>query len=350
MNLGRIGTLVRLDLVQRTRSVAWYVLLGVFAVILLLVTLLAFLVWGVNGIAGGTGGGGVYSTVVYMVLLLVVLVSPTLSGNAINGERDAATLAPVQVTLATTGEIIAAKFAAAWLTGVSFVVVAVPFLLISTLDGGVPPLTVLVSLLVLLVEIAVVAAIGVGFSGVLARPLFSVASTYLVVAALVIGTLIAFGLSGAAITSPYTSTYRGANYDAQGAVDDCLEWETSTYDVPRYDKVWWMLALNPFVILADAVPMTYDAHGNPDNLFSQIKFGVRSLQLEPDLESTWDDCNPGANEDYESPDAAEVVASTLPSWFVGLGLQLLLAAGLLWWAWVRTRTPARTLPPGTRIA
>ena len=44
------------------------------------------------------------------------------------------------------------------------------------------------------------------------------------------------------------------------------------------------------------------------------------------------------------------MASTTPSWFVGLFLQLVLTAGLLWWGWARTRTPARRLPPGTRIA
>ena len=31
MNAQRLGTLIRLDLTQRTRSVAWYVLLSVFA-------------------------------------------------------------------------------------------------------------------------------------------------------------------------------------------------------------------------------------------------------------------------------------------------------------------------------
>ena len=75
----------------------------------------------------------------FFVLLLAVLVSPTLSGNAVNGDRDAATLAPVQVTLATTGEILLAKFLAAWITGLAFVAVAVPFLLWATVAGGVTP-------------------------------------------------------------------------------------------------------------------------------------------------------------------------------------------------------------------
>ena len=101
MSLSHIGTIARLELTQRLRSVGWYVLLGVFAVVLIGVTMLAFAVFGY----GEAIGAGVYSVVVNMVLLLVVLISPTLSGNAINGDREAATLAAVQVTAASTGDI-----------------------------------------------------------------------------------------------------------------------------------------------------------------------------------------------------------------------------------------------------
>ena len=107
----RLGTIVRLELTQRARSVAWYVMLGVFACVLLVVTLLSFLAFGP---LRDQQGQAVFSTIVYITLLLIVLVSPTLSGNSVNGDRDAATLAPVQVTLATTGEILIGKFLAAW--------------------------------------------------------------------------------------------------------------------------------------------------------------------------------------------------------------------------------------------
>lgn len=346
MNGARIRTIIGLELTQRVRSSTWYILLGVCAVILLAVTVLSFSVWS----SADDRGVGVYSTVVFMALLLAVLVSPTLSGNAINGDRDAATLAPVQVTLATTGEILLGKFLAAWLTGLAFVVVAVPFMLIATFGGGISPVVVIVSLVILIVEIGVIAAIGVGLSGILAKPIFSVAVTYLVVAALVVGTLIAFGLGGSAVRSEATQQYRSYVYDNEGNFDpdECGEWEVSTYEMPRFDYVWWMLAANPFVILADATPTTFNAYGYPNDLFGQIKFGVRAAQVAPDLEQTWDECS--TVREPEGPTPEEIIASTTPSWFVGLGLQVLLAAGLLWWAWARTRTPARRLPPGTRIA
>ena len=338
MSLTHIGTIARLELTQRLRSVSWYILLGVFAVLLLGITVLAFAVYS----WGDAVGAGVYSIVVNIVLLLVVLVSPTLSGNAINGDRDAATLAAIQVTAVSTGDIMVGKLIAAIATGGAFLVVALPFLAVSLLGGGANPLVLLVSLLVLAVEIVVVAAIGVGLSGLIARPLFSVATTYLVVAGLVIGTLIAFALGGMAVRSEATSYSRP--YDSAGNVD-CENWDTSTYEVPRFDLVWWVLAANPFVVLADATPTEFAAEGYPVDLFGQIKYGVRSAQLSP-LEQRWDECDTDGG--YRTPE--DVIDSTVPSWFVGLGVQVVIAGSLFAGAWARTRTPARRLPPGTRIA
>jgi Cu-processing system permease protein len=365
VNGQRLGTIVGLELTQRTRSVAWYVLLGVFALLLAIVTGLSFLAWSSTDDAGGA----ISSTIVYITLLLVVLVSPTLSGNAINGDRDAATLAPVQVTLATTAEILFGKFLAAWVTGLAFVAVSVPFLVLANLAGGGAPATITVSLLVLVFEVGVIAAIGVALSGILSRPLFSVATTYLVVAALVVGTLIAFALVGFTMRSEVTNHYRAIEYEnytgdtfpcmpGEEPSDEypcdpdvevrCGPWQTSTHEVPRFDYVWWLLAANPFVILADATPTQFDEYGNPNDLFGQIKLGVRYAQQAPELEQRWDDCAPRPLEDRS--EAQDVLDRSTPSWFIGMALQLVLAAGLMWWAWARTRTPAGRLPSGTRIA
>lgn len=363
MNMSRLWTIARLELLQRVRTVSWYILLGVFALVLLGVTALAFLAYG----GWGAGGPGVYAVVVYVTLLLALLVSPTLSGNSINGDRDAATLAPLQVTLATAGEILFGKLVAAWITGLAFAAVAAPFLLIATLAGEANPWTVLISLVILVVEIGIVAAIGVSLSGILARPLFSVATTYLVVATLAVGSLIGFGLVGSAFSSEGVSKSRYAKEDANGdpvcrdGAESCYgdaenlvcgEWQVSTSSVPRFDRVWWVLAANPFVILADATPSNYN-QGYPDDAFGSIKYLVRMAQQTPELETTWDQCDPAyydAEGDgvYRTPE--EVIDQTVPSWFVGLAVQLLLAGLLLWGAWARTRTPARALPPGTRIA
>ncbi|MFS0712809.1 ABC transporter permease [Microbacterium sp. 2P01SA-2] len=362
MSIARLWTVARLELLQRVRTVSWYVLLGIFAVLLVGVTALAFLAFG--GVSeADQRGAGIYSTIVIITLLLVVLVSPTLSGNSVNGDREAATLAPVQVTLARTSEILLGKVLAAWITGLAFAVVAAPFLVIATLAGGVDPVVVVVSLVVLVIEIGVIAAIGVGLSGLIARPLFSVAATYLVVSGLVFGTLIAFGLGATAFSSEATATYRPAMYNADGSPqcidgrDECWndparmvcgQPEESRYTVPRFDRVWWVLAANPFVILADATPAEYDRFGYPVDLFGQIASGVRQAQIAPDLETGYDECRPAQDDTVTTP--AEIRDRTVPSWFVGLGGQIVVAGLLVAGAWSRTRTPARALPPGTRIA
>jgi len=359
MSLHRLRTVMGIELRQRVRSLGWYVLLGVFAVLLIGILVLSFASFALSG----GGDGWFFSLVIMLVLLLVLLVSPTLSGSAVNGDRDAATLAPVQVTLVTTTEIVLGKFLAAWISGLAFLVVALPFLLIAMVAGSLNPAVVFVSLIILIVEVGIVAAIGVGFSAVFARPLFSVASTYLVVAALTIGTLIAFSLGGFALRSEQVTVSRDLDWSAVPAgcdpgllspSDECPTYDelpcvenTYTSEVPRFDRVWWVLAANPFVILADATPPTY-VGGYPQDLFSQISYSVRSAQKSPEAQQGYDGCTPPAVPDNNTPE--DQVEGTIPSWFVGLLVQLLVAAGLLAWGIARTRTPARRLPPGTRIA
>jgi hypothetical protein len=373
---GGIGTIIGLEMRQRVRGVAWYVLLGVVFVILLIVTLLALMA---SGFAGSAAGGMVYSVVTYVVLLMATLVSPALSGGAINADRDAATLAPVQVTLMSTSQIVVGKFLAAWLSGLSFLVIAVPFMVVAaiaaasgpeaayrstvylnsaaavTQTSGIGPLTVVSSLAVLIVEVGVIAAIGVGLSGIIARPVLSVVTAYLVVAALSIGTLIAFGLGGAAVTSTATQHVRSIEWDERTGSPTtdpptCGEFETYESQVPRFDHVWGFLAANPYVIVADATPMTFNSQGYPVDLFSQIASGVRLTQKTPELERTYDECATFGGRPEQFPSTEQQLDGTVPSWFVGLGIHLVLAAGALWWAIARTHTPARRLPRDTRIA
>ncbi|MGN8026423.1 ABC transporter permease [Microbacterium sp. 22242] len=339
MTVARIWTIARLELTQRLRSAGWYVLLGVFALVLLIVTVLALMAFSYSSAAGS----GPFSAIVMLVLLLVVLISPTLSGSSINGDRDAATLASLQTTLATTGDIMFGKLLAAIMTGAAFLLVAVPFLVVSMLAGAVPPDVLVVSLLVLAAEIVIVATIGIGWSGLVARPLFSVANTYLVIAALTIGTLIAFGLGGMVLrTGVDVKVY---DRDADGT-PNCETWTTQVVQLPRYDYVWGFLAANPFVVLADATPTALSPQGYPLDIFGGLKLTVRSAQRPPSMPGG-DECGPAQ---YTPPPPREILASTTPSWYVGLGIQLVIAGGLFAGAWARTRTPARRLPPGTRIA
>ncbi|TFD57239.1 ABC transporter permease [Cryobacterium suzukii] len=349
--------IVTLELRQRVRGVSWYVLLGVF---MLLVGIVTFLLWLATS-AWLSGGGGVFSTIIFFVLLLGTLVSPALSGNAINGDRDAGTLATTQVTLISTGQLVLGKFLAAWITALAFLAAALPFLIFAVVLGKVSLGTISVSVLVLAAELGVIAAVGVGLSGILSRPLFSIVLTYLMVAALSLGTLIAFALLGTATQQEATSvSYQVVEsiYDEQtGKQSDivCSTPETSTYNVPRFDYFWWILSANPYVVVADAAPGSFDAGGHPTDLFGQIAVGVRSAQVPPELYTEYNGCQEAANgyadRQFDSgPTPQEIYDGAVPSWFIGLFIHLLLGAGALTWAWRRTRTPATHLPSGSRIA
>jgi ABC-2 type transport system permease protein len=343
-----VGVVLSLELRQRVRGVAWYVLLGIFVGLIAIVTVLLSIAFA--GVPYDSTRGATFSTIIYFVLLLGTLVTPALSGNAINGDREAGTLATTQVTLITTWQLILGKFFAAWVTALAFLVAAVPFLVFSAIVGGMDPAIIVVSVLVLAIELGVVAAIGVGLSGILNRALFSIVTTYLVVAALSLGTLIAFGLGGAVVRSTVTSTTSDpASFSDSGTGTECLPPEVTTYEVPRFDYFWGFLVANPYVLLADAVPTEFSA-GYPTDLFGNLKVAVRSVQIPPKTTFSYDACAESATEPQQQPVPEQIIASTVPGWFVGLIIQLILAAGALVAAWARTRTPTGRLGKGNRIA
>ena len=182
--------------------------------------------------------------------------------------------------------------------------------------------------------------------------------SYLVVAALSIGSLIAFGLAGLVTQTEVRNIY-GSPSPPAGEFSDtgevsvtCLPPEVSRATVPRYDYWWAILVANPYVVLADAVPATFDDGGFPEDLFGSIKFGVRSIQLAPDLDQVNDECAmvSGTGNGFEVPIPEQTVQRTTPGWFVGLAIDLLLAAAALVGAWAKTNTPARRLAKGSRIA
>jgi ABC-2 type transport system permease protein len=351
------GLVFELEMRQRVRGVAWYVLLGVFFVILAIVSVVTFVIvagFQSSSSDGSSGAGSeAYSLIIYFVLLLGTLVAPAMSGNAINGDRESGTLATTQVTLITPWQIVFGKFFAAWATALGFLVVSLPFLVFGAIAGGTAPLQALVSIVVLAVELGVIAAIGVGLSGLIVRPLFSVVVSYLTVAALSLGTLIVFALGGLAIQTHVTNyTYDDVNSKTQTCSG------LSSYDniMPRYDEVWGALVANPYVLLADAVPTYYNKDGEPTDLFGQIKLGERSLQQENLTQTPAAACKlelaedtPGAR-DGNNDTSRAVIDSTTPGWAVGLLIQLILAGLALWGAYMKTRTPSGRISGGSRVA
>lgn len=381
-----VAAVVGMELRQRLRSRGWYIMLGIWFALIWLVTALTWISWKAQSSMGMDPGFGVpgpgtliFEAVCAFVLLFGLLVAPAFSANAISGDRAAGTLAIMQVTLLRPGQLLWGKFLASWIVSLAFLVVSVPFLIFGIAQGGLGAGYILAALLMLAVELGVVCALGVGISALANRPLFSVVVTYLTVAALVFGTLIAFGL-GASVSNGTVlanqSYYKYMEQDMGREIPDQnpdmnpendpdmykgmyppkptdITDENDEYacfgplqeqPATRTDRVAWMLAMNPFVVVADAIPYPERADNGrdyyPTGMFETVSQGVRYAQAGPDV--TYQ-CAGGKV-------APASIEHSRPFWPLGLGLQLLVAAGILALGWRSLRTPAGKLPRGTRVA
>ncbi|WP_026551621.1 ABC transporter permease, partial [Arthrobacter sp. H20] len=336
-----------LEMRQRLRARAWYIMLIVWFFVIGMVFLLA------SATTASTFGTGavLFDLVVGFVLFFGLLVAPGLSANAVNGDRAAGTLAILQITLLTPGQILWGKWLASWVASLAFLLVSTPFIFWALALGGVNPAEAFVSLLMLSIELGIVAAIGIGISALANRPLFSIVTTYMVVALLGIGTLIAFGLSYALVdeenvevTSSYMDFPPGTDYSVPlpaSAEMECIT-RTQLQTVHHTERTAWLLAANPFVIVADSVPygrgldtsgsyasINSDTYVQP-GVMEGISQGVRLLQAGPDYETTCEEAQ-GAGRDLPE--------DGFPIWPLGLALQSVLAGCLLWLGRRKLATP-----------
>ncbi|MEX0914012.1 MAG: ABC transporter permease subunit [Demequina sp.] len=349
-----VRLIAELELKQRVRSTRWKWALGAFFVLVGAVTLL--LVWSFTTFSYEDepldSGGVIFGVVVFFVLFLGLLVSPTLSATSINGDAKEGTLAPLQATALSAFDIVLGKLLGAWIASLAFVVTALPFLLFSFLTSHVPVGAVVVTVLVLAVELLVVCAIGLGWSAVTSRTPASAVLSFVSVATLTVLSLVFFGLSTTLVVEEVeVRVYENVYYDSATGEEEC-EWVERTYTEPRTDRTWWMLAINPFVIVADAAP----SRDNPDQslyedqtMLGSIKYGVRGLRLGPEL--VRDYCWTSESENLpEFEDRREDLVALSPVWPFGLGFHLLLAAGAVVLAVRRVTVPYGNLAPGMRVA
>jgi hypothetical protein len=306
-----------------------------------------------------------FGLVVFLVLFLGLLVAPTLSATSINGDRSAGTLATLQVTLLSPAEIVLGKLLASWVAALAFLGASVPFVGAALLAGGTPVLAMVVCLGVLALLLAAVCAIGLGFSALVSRTSGSAVLTYITVASLSVLSPIIFGLTLAATTHdetvrvwtvPSSSSWNDPSPNEDGGSGHhapACEWETETQSVNHTERTWWLLAINPYVIVADAAPRPHldkDERLDGGDPLGSIRDGVRSLRAGPEL--VLDECWSQRGElgsDYVSPVAERQVDQSVV-WPWGLAANLLLGVAGLVVAVRRLRIPARTLARGTRVA
>jgi ABC-type transport system involved in multi-copper enzyme maturation permease subunit len=303
----------------RLRTGRWRWLLAVWVgVVGAFTALLSLALFATDVVSGVPLFGGL----MLFVLALVLLVSPALTAQAVNGDRERGTLATLQVTRLSPTHIALGKLLAGWAVGLSALALTLPFVAWSIALGGVGVLRAVVVLVVVALLIGVICAVSQALSALFARSIASALVSYLVVFALTIGTVVAFGLALPLTAERRTGTYTsGDTYDAT---------------ISHPEQVWWLLAPNPFVVLADAAPKPPPRRGHSaDSLdpLSTIGVEVRRIRRSSD------------------PIASYRTADTLePVWPYGLAFNVLLGAGAVLITVRRLHTPADTVPRGVRIA
>jgi ABC-2 type transport system permease protein len=298
-------------------------------------------------------GTVVYSVTTFFLLGLSLLVVPSLSASAVNGDREHGVLATLQTTLLSPAEIALGKLLASWAASGAFLAIAAPALIVSLVSGGVTISSLLLALLTTALVLAVVCAIGLMFSTVAARTVSSVVLTYLTVGFLVFGTAILFG-----VTSPLTEQtaqvlvrqYPQTAELTENGTLHCVDVREER-DVYHTERTWWMLAFNPFVIVSDAAPAVRSTSVlDPLRAISDGARSARRGPTEPIIECRDEWMNGGMQTENQSLLTGTDLTDEGPVWPLGFGALALLGAGATTIAVRRLRTPVRTLPRGVRIA
>jgi len=211
--------------------------------------------------------------------------------------------------------------------------VTAPLALWCFFEGGLGIGRIVAVYAVMTLLIGVICAISLGLSAWAGRTTTSSVLAYLAVFALTAGTGVLFALM-LAVTSE--------------SVEETFEGQTYSYSEQRPDRVWWIVAPNPFIVLADAAPetptttirqpdgSTFEQRQDAD-LLGALSQAARELRQPPAV------FLPGNDTPVQQPTPG-------PVWPYGLGFQLVLALAALLLTERRLRTPAGALPTGQRVA
>ena len=401
-----LRTVVGLEIRQRIRSRRWLVALAAWFVLIGGVT--GLVIYSMDMVRDGSWGYDQYGAgplafgIITMFLLgMGLVIAPAFTSTSINGDRAGGTLATLQATRLSALEIAAGKLVAAWLAAAVFLVVALPFIVWTMVLGSISIWQVVVCFAVVFALVAVVCAVGLGWSALISRTAGASVMTYLSVVLLSIISPMVMGLSVPFTMEPVTvriwglppdvdaayqeelSRYWEDNPDADGSgapappIGECA-WREDRWEEARPDRVWWLLMPNPFVVVADAAPLPDAARESLDDYVGKsmdplagIRLGVRTLSMGPDLER--DDCTwlynyLGYNVDWNadgtpkvttengtpvpvtSPVRKRTVDAGAPIWPWGLGINLAIGAAFFCVAVRRLSIPYGVLPKGVRVA
>lgn len=223
-------------------------------------------------------GQAIFTTLLFLQVLLVVFLAPAATSGAISLEREKQTLDLLAATPVSTLAIVLGKLASALAFVVVLVLASIPLTAVVFVFGGVAPEDILRGYAVLLVTALGFGSVGILVSSMTRRTQSATVLTYLVVLVLTVGTAFTWffwdQMAGPRTEAvPTVGGQRDAPLiePAAGAspVDDVVASATPAPAVPRPPEA--LLWLNPIVAAADVVCGT---DVNPYSTACQVIGGV----------------------------------------------------------------------------
>ncbi|MBC6461578.1 hypothetical protein [Actinomadura sp. HBU206391] len=305
-----IGLVARQTISTRLRTWRWKLLLLVwFGVVNGLGLLSALTASGEEAWERYDDAVLVFSGLWLLVLVSVLLIVPAFGGRPAAGERDHGTLAGSMHARPAPGDIMLGRFAAAWGTGVLLLLLALPGAVLGPALDGLEIGRALVAMGMTALMTGVVSALSVALSVLVVRDA-AVPLSYFAVCMLLFGTGIAFAMAQRFVPRSPPAI------------------EGSAFDEVHTERIWWLLAPNPAIVVTDAMPrtsdyevFTFEESAAPDVL-AQLGNSARQWRG-------------GSSVPENGPGRVDDVGAV---WPYGLAFDLVLAGGALWGATRRLRS------------
>jgi len=307
LSLRGVRTVFRWELRRGFRAASWNARVAVWtAVVALLVAALA---------AGWTPreapGPATLGIVALTVLALSLTVTSALTSGAHNGETSLLR-APRSAWISAADAAVGALLAA-WVNGLLFLAAVAPFVAVAGARGGTPLRQIGTSLAVVAVTLLVAAAVGLGWSAVVRRPMVGTALAQGTLATLAFGPLLLFGLTQPLVTTDDRVRVYTVGADPETGLGGACSREPRLVTIPQVhtEHTWWLLAPSPYVVIADAAP----GRAQPGDVLAGLRDAIRESRRGPD--DVIDRCR-----DTLPPDVAAV-------WPYGLGAMLVVGGGFV---------------------
>lgn len=351
-----IRIVAELDLRSTARRRVTWVATGAWVAVVygLLVLALA----GTSGGAADDGAGTlVHSLIATSALAAALSVVPALGADTLNRNRDSGLLDMLRVTQLSARAISWGIFAGTLLRVLALVLLTAPALITGFALGGTDASGFAWTLLVLTAVPTAVAAVAQAASALFARRATALIAAYAATGVLVLGPWVAYAAALPLTTQTISAQVRvlaGTHGTERAAGGSSCVTITEERERTRPDRIWWLLAPEPFVVLADAAPgRTGGAVGFEPLSAARDALRLARIAPPPD-EMHVDECPLSRMDDENSATAADpggraaatdeeatrsAIEEVPPTWPLGLAVLSLTGAACLGISTRRLRAP-----------